>query len=784
MSDINFKFLQSVFNSIPDAVIIADKERKIRSVNSTFETIFGFSEQEVLGEKTKMLYASEEDFKQTGQTKYNPTSDIDSVIYEIDYKRKDGTVFPAETIGSVVNDDEGNTIGYMGITRDLTTQKKREHELNKLTERLQLLVEITTGNEEDLGAKIEKALKMMTQVLDLEVGIISSISGGTYTIEYFYPQDSELEKGMQFDLENTYCDITYNADDVVDIDHMTESMHQGHPCYEQFELESYVGIPLSANGNRFGTLNFSSIEPKTESFTKADRDTLRLLAEWLSSMLEQEKAEMKLRESREKFRLISEHSADLVCLHDADGTYEYVSPSVTDILGYTPEELIGVNPYTLFHPDDLQKVEEESHNPAKADQKIRSIQYRIKRKDGKYIWFETSTEPITNGNGEVEKLRTGSRDITNRKKLELLLQETNRLAEVGGWEYDVDNDHLYWTDEVYRIHELPISKEVNVEEAINYYSPDSRDKIKQAVSKAIDKGIEYDMELPIITAKDNPKWVRAIGKVEQDENGNVYKLYGVFKDLTKRKEMEETLRERNQALEKLNTTTNKIYSVLGHDLKTPLSSIIGFSDIVSSDLENMDIDPEVKEYLTYINQSATQMAGMIDDLSRWAQLQTDDFDLAIEDISLQKAINDILELLEPTAEEKEINLTYDCKEEDFIVEADEQMVKTVVRNFLSNAIKFSSPGDEIEITCSYNSDFWEISVQDEGAGMTEETHKKLFSSEHPSTYGTKNEKGSGIGLKLCQHLVELQEGEIMVNSTLNVGSTFTMRIPRNGESKT
>ena len=778
MSSIDFKFLQSVFNAIPDAVIIADKERKIRSVNSTFETIFGFSEEEVIGKKTKFLYSSDKDFKQTGQTKYNPTSDIDSVIYEIDYKRKNGTVFPAETVGSVMKDDEGNIIGYMGIARDLTTQKKKENELKKLTERLQLLVEITTGIYEDFETKIEQALKLMTQVLDLEVGIISSIAGDTYTVEYFYPQNNELEKGMQFDLKNTYCDITNNADDVVDIDHMAESAHQGHPCYEQFELESYIGIPLSANGDRFGTISFSSTEPKTDKFTQADKDTLRLLAEWLSAMLERRKTETKLRESREKFRLISEHSADLVCLHNADGTYEYVSPSVTDILGYTPEELIGVNPYTLFHPDDLQKIKEESHSLARSDQQVNSIQYRIRRKDGTYIWFETSTEPITNDQGEIEKLRTGSRDITDRKKLKLLLQETNKLADVGGWEYDVDNDRLFWTDELYRIHELPVNTEVNIEEAIDYYSNDSRHQIEQAVSRAIEDGIEYDLELPIITANDNQKWVRTIGKVEQDENGNVYKIYGVFKDLTKRKELEDTLRDRNQALEKLHNTTNKIYSVLGHDLKTPLSSIMGFSDIVSSDLENTDIDPEVKKYLTYINQSATQMAGMIDDLSRWAQLQTEDFDLTLEEISLQKTINNIVELLEPTAKGKDIKLTYDCKEK-IILEADEQMVKTVVRNFLSNAVKFSSPGDEIEITCSYENKYWKVSVQDEGAGMTRETQEKLFSSEHPSTHGTKDEKGSGIGLKLCEHLVELQDGEIIVESTLNVGSKFTMRIPKN-----
>ncbi|TYP95356.1 PAS domain S-box-containing protein [Fodinibius salinus] len=778
MSNIDSNFLQSVFNSIPDAIVIADKERNIRSVNSTFETIFGFSEQEVIGQKTKMLYASEEDFKQTGQTKYNPTSDINSVIYELDYKRKDGTVFPAETVGSVVKGDEGNTIGYLGITRDLTTQKKRKHELQKLSERLQLLVEITTGTHETIEEAIEESLKKMTKVLNLEVGIISRISGNDYTIEYFYPQDSDLEKGIQFDLANTYCDITYNADGVVGIEHMTESAYEGHPCYEQFELESYIGIPLSANGNRFGTINFSSTSPRTEPFTKADKDMLRLFAEWLSAMIERKKTETKLRESREKFRLISEHSADLVCLHKPDGTYEYVSPSVTDILGYTPDELIGVNPYTLFHPDDLEKVEAQSHSLAKSNQKITSIQYRIKRKDGTYIWFETSTEPITNQQGEVVKLRTGSRDITDRKKLELLLQETNKLAEVGGWEYDVNNDHLYWTDEVYRIHELPVSKEIDIEEAIDFYSPGSRHQIQEAVTRAVEEGIGYDMELPIITAKGNRKWIRAIGKVEQDEEGNVYKVYGVFKDLTKRKEMEEALRERNQALEKLNETTNKIYSVLGHDLKTPLTSIIGFSEVILSDLENVDIDPELKQYLSHINRSAIQMGGMLEDLSRWAQFQTEGFELTIEEISVHETVNDIKELLGPTAEKKGIDLTYDCGNEELLVETDEQMVKTVIRNFISNAIKFSSAGDEIQITCSCSNDHWEISVQDEGAGMTEETQEKLFSSEHPNTRGTKGEKGSGIGLKLCHHLVELQEGEIIIESTLDVGSTFTMRIPR------
>lgn len=775
-SQIKSDFLQHVFNSIPDAVVIADKNRSIISVNQTFEKIFGYREEQVRGKKTEIIYASEDEFKQKGKTIYKPDSVVNYEAYEIAYQRKDGSVFPAETVGSVIKDASGNTIGYFGAIRDLSIQKENEQQLKMLAERLQLLVKITSNQKSSFDDQIGAALKLTTKVLGLEMGIVSNISGSHYTIEYYYPEDSGLEKGMEFDLGNTYCDITYKADDVVAIDHMGESDYEGHPCYSNFELESYIGIPLSIDENRFGTINFSSTNPRSDPFTKADKDMLRLLGEWVSALMERKKTEAILRKSRAKFKLISENSADMVCLHDVNGTYEYVSPSVEDLLGYSPEELVGKNPYSLFHPEDLQKIKDDSHNPAKAGHSNKDMQYRIKRKDGSYIWFETATEPIVNDKGKVEKLRTGSRDITKRKKLELLLKETNKLAEVGGWEFNIENKELYWTDEVYRIHELPVGQGIDVENAIDYYPGDAENKIQRAVTQAIEEGIEYDIELPLVTAKDNRKWVRAIGKVEKNESGDVYKLYGVFKDLTKRKELEDQLRDQNRKLKNLHQTTSKIYSVLGHDLKAPLIPIVGFADVVKDELKDSNVDGELLEYLEYIRQSATKMGRVINDLSSWAQMQTGSLKSNTEKIEVKKLVDEVIGLLDVTAKNKNIDLSLDCGSK-LEVEADEQMIKTIVRNFVSNAIKFSNVGDTIEIVCRTNNSNWEIAVKDKGTGMTEETKQKLFGKDHPSEYGTNNETGSGIGLQLCDQLADLHRGEIIVNSEIGVGSEFILRVP-------
>lgn len=250
-----------------------------------------------------------------------------------------------------------------------------------LEERFRLLYKITSQSSLSNTKQLEKALKLCCELLDLDIGIISRINGDTYSIKHYYPKDSDLKEGQVFELGDTYCSITKEADDVISIDHMERSKHRRHPCYQVFKLESYIGVPIEIDNQLYGTLNFSSPEPKKPEFKRADERFIMLLGEWVADIIKQEQIEEELNKERELYRLISENAADLISLHAPDGTYEYVSPSVKQILGYEPKELIGKDPYELFHPEDLERIQQESHEKAVEGDRVRSIQYRMRKKN-------------------------------------------------------------------------------------------------------------------------------------------------------------------------------------------------------------------------------------------------------------------------------------------------------------------------------------------------------------------------------------------------------------------
>jgi PAS domain S-box-containing protein len=147
-------------------------------------------------------------------------------------------------------------------------------------------------------------------------------------------------------------------------------------------------------------------------------------------------AEEALRESEARFRLLAEKTSDLVCLHEPEGRYIYISPSCRRLLGYEPEEPVGTDPYDLFHPADFERIRSTAHGKALGGQGAVSVIYRIRKKTGEYTWFETLTEPILDEGGEVVRLQTASRDVSERKRVERVLAEAARakaefLAEVS-----------------------------------------------------------------------------------------------------------------------------------------------------------------------------------------------------------------------------------------------------------------------------------------------------------------------------------------------------------------
>jgi len=647
--------------------------------------------------------------------------------------------------------------------------------------RLQLLYQITSQSKKDLNEQLDNALELTTKLLEMEIGIISSISkeSDTYTIRNFFPEDSGLSVGQTFDLGNTYCSITLESENVVAINHMKESAYERHPCYNAFSLEAYIGIPIIIEGELYGTINFSSPEPKEGGFVTSDYTLMKLLSEWVAATIKRVRIVKALKEKNERLELISRNSADLICLHDLDGVYKFISPSVENILGFSYEELLGKNHADLIHEEDLEMLNQAPRRELEEKGVVTNARYRIRNKKGEYIWFESSVSTVKDSDDKPIGLQSISRDVTARKKLELMFENAQEMAHVGGWEFDLITGKISWTDEVYRIHDKEIGSELVLEEGMDHFPGEGRDKLAMAINKATMNHEKYDIVLPFISEKKVFKWVRAIGE-PHIVDGNVVRLSGTFQDISKQVNYEKRIIAQNEEMLKLTETRDKLYSIIAHDLKSAFFGINGMIDLSIEELEEdkseRGIERSLKN-LTLVHVSSQNAYELLENLLEWIRIQNGEISVDKEKVNIAQLLSDSISIFETSAAKKRVTISVHTS--DINIMGDVNMLSTVFRNLISNAIKYSEKDGEINVSIEESGHSVAVSIKDSGIGMTSEIKDQLFDKENrPQRRGTLSEKGTGLGLLLCKDLVEAHNGTITVISEEDIGSEFIVNLPK------
>ena len=271
-------------------------------------------------------------------------------------------------------------------------------------------------------------------------------------------------------------------------------------------------------------------------------------------------------------------------------------------------------------------------------------------------------------------------------------------------------------------------------------------------------------------------WVEATAEAFYDRDGKISGFHGVSRDITERKKAELLLKEQQSQLRELNSTKDRLFSIIAHDLRSPFNAILGLSELLINKTKDTDVSV-LEKYLGIINSSAKNTLVLLDNLLAWANSQTGKNVCKPEKSSLHAIVSEILNGSQSIAKIKNISINY-IQTEDLEVHADVNMLKTILRNLISNAIKYTHTNGEITISAEQGLNAVEIMVSDNGVGMNDETRNKLFEIDaHITTLGTADEKGSGLGLILCKEFVEKHGGEIWVNSELGIGSTFIVSLP-------
>ncbi|HPG57638.1 MAG TPA: DUF3365 domain-containing protein [Candidatus Wallbacteria bacterium] len=241
--------------------------------------------------------------------------------------------------------------------------------------------------------------------------------------------------------------------------------------------------------------------------------------------------------------------------------------------------------------------------------------------------------------------------------------------------------------------------------------------------------------------------------------------------------LENRIQDRTAELERLNKTKDKFFSIIAHDLKNQFNYIIGFSDMIKNASEDLS-DYEKKQYISYINDSIRSAFHLLSNLLTWSQTQTNAIVFNPEKINLKGLAVKSISEIQPIADQKNIKIFLNADEK-IEAELDVNMILTVLRNLLANAVKYSYPGGEVELSAGEKDGAVEISVKDSGTGMSAKFIENLFIlGENISKEGTAKERGTGLGLMLCKEFVDKHNGKISVVSEAEKGSTFTFTLPQ------
>ncbi len=453
-----------------------------------------------------------------------------------------------------------------------------------------------------------------------------------------------------------------------------------------------------------------------------------------------------------------------VALVDEAGLVVYTNPSCEAMFGYAGGDLAGMTlPSLLARPGeadaDLMEVIQE--------RLVANGYWRGpligQRADGSL--FDVDLHVSLVEIGAFSFWLCVMQDVTEQKKMYDLLRETQAMAAVGGWEVDLVTERLFWTDEVYRIHDLPVGSPVDVEKAISFYVPEDRERIRRAVERGSKTGEGWDLECRILTAMGRERWVRAIGRVHLRE-GTPYRLSGTFQDIT--------------ALKKVERLKDEFISIVSHELRTPLTSISGSLGLVAGGVAGPLPEP-ARNMVEIARRNADRLVRLINDLLDVQKIEAGKLTLHRQPLDLGELVRQSLDVNRPYAERFGVTFVFEGPRDPLPVRGDNDRLHQVMTNLLSNAAKFSPRGAEVRVSVDRVGENARVAVTDRGPGIPAAFRDKIFGKfEQADASVRRKQEGTGLGLNITKSIVDMHGGHIGFETEEGQGTTFFFELPLDG----
>ncbi len=720
---------RNLFAAAPDALVIHDG-RRILEINPAFEKMFGFSREEAFTKGIRDLVAPR-DAERVAQAIWRhlqtPTS-AETLVMGL-AQRADGTTFPAEIkLGTITV--EGQRLYAVSI-RDISRRVEAEaqaHLLLQAAEQSANAIVIT-----DRQGRIEYVNPAFTQITG-------------------YAKDEVLGQNPR----------------------ILKSGHHPPEFYAsmwQILLQGQIWQGEIVNRRKDGSLYW---ERETITPIVDERGEITRFIAIKEDITAQKAAEEQIRKLQEAV----EQSANAIVITDRQGRIEYVNPAFTRLTGYTREEALGQSPKVL---------KSGKHSKAFYAQLWETIlqgeiwqgEILNRRKDGTLYWEQMTITPVVNAHGEITHFVAIKEDITQRKEAEEQIRLLKEAVEQSGTAIFIVQPQgtvEYANPAAERL--TGYRREEMVGHPISIISPLQSEAPQFTEMLAhIQRYEPWRGTMQLRRKKGAPRWVYLSLAPILDAEGQPLHFVVVMEDITHQKELEEALRQaRDEALE-ANRMKTSLLAHVSHDMRTPLGGILGFAEMMLAEALG-PLTERQREALQRILDSTRTLVDFTNDLIHQAELESGRLRLKPQPFApaeLLKVLPSYVGLAEAKGLKVHTYVDPDLPEQ---VIGDLYWLRRILANLLSNAAKFTDQGEIWIRLLRQEGDRWALQVQDTGIGIPPDMQSKIF---EPFRQGddspTRRHGGSGLGLSIVKQLVELMQGEILLESTPGKGSTFTILLP-------
>ena len=541
---------------------------------------------------------------------------------------------------------------------------------------------------------------------------------------------------------------------------------QEYPCITSQGQEWYVG-----RVTRFASSGPVRVVISHQNITDRRKAALALLRE---------------KERAETYLAISE---SIIVELDLNGRIRRVNPRGCLVLGYREEELLGHDWFQMVVPESIREVVRAAHSQV-VQGAVEMVEYFeneviTSRGDVRVIAWHNAL--VMTAEGRVAGTLSSGQDVTERRRAEDKLRQSERrlaeaqgIAHLGNWEEDLQTGKILWSDEVYRIFgQEPEAFAAGFSDYLRFVHPGDRTEVEKQRQRLIAESCPIHFDHRIVLEEGIIRTVNLQCERIHDSHDGAMRIHGVIHDITDRKRAEHELREALRQAAIADRAKTEFLANMSHELNTPLNAVIGFSEMMAEEVCGPLGTSKYREFAQVIHRSGRHLQSIISDILDIAKIDGGQMPLDEEALDLVHLVEERLRQFESAAEAAGLTLDVFPSETQWGLMADRRMVKQIVRNLISNAVKFTPARGRVTVSVTLDgAGRLCLAVEDTGIGMAPEDIPKALDrfSQIDSTLARPFE-GTGLGLSLTKSLVEKHGGSLEIESALGRGTTVRVHFP-------